>query len=297
MRRISLAAGDASTAVTRQPSFSRCAVSRPPPAPTSRASPGVSNIEAALMRRPHAGWPRVACRKRFHTSSSGLNTWATMPRNDSAARPFTDWMRRLRMVLAAVAVLSTACTSSTTAGAVTPRPSPSTTQKVAAPAQLCFTNPPADWAAAMAKTVATLDGINFGAGAVDDQNGVVYGGTFSSSGNKIVGVDLSTGKMTVTANMPSSGFAWMSFGDGWLAWPQSGLGGSSIQLWNSGTRQRSQIVTGGPAQAVVDHGDVVWSEAVDGQSNAIPGHQLASREQAPPAAGRVRPPRLARRSP
>jgi len=128
----------------------------------------------------------------------------------------------------------------------------------------------------MTNLVASFDGLNFGAGAVDDQDGIVFGGVFTPTRTYIAGIDLATGKLSEIAPASSRGFAWMSFADGWLAWPQDGVGGSSIQLWNAAKHERREIATSGPADAAVGDGEVAWIEPAGDQSSALRVFQLAS---------------------
>src|ERR1700720_4736800 len=125
-------------------------------------------------------------------------------------------MRRRVALLFVATVVATACTSTSHTGASAYRsPSPST---ATTPTRLCFTAPPSDWAKAMANVAAALDGVNFGAGAIDEQDGVVYGGAWSGSRSIIASVALSTGTMTAVAPISANGFGWMTYADGWLVW-------------------------------------------------------------------------------
>src|SRR5476651_1806643 len=110
-------------------------------------------------------------------------------------------MGKLPVVFALMAVLAGACTPRSTAATTSPTSSspPSPTPSAASAVQLCFAAPPADWAAAMKKTVATVKGINFGPGAVDDARGIVYGGFSTAHERGIAAIDLATGKMTVVS--------------------------------------------------------------------------------------------------
>jgi len=200
-------------------------------------------------------------------------------------------MRKLSLALTIVAVLASACTSSTQSALVSPKTSPSASPTAAAPTELCFTEPPADWALAMSHVIATLDDVNFSVGAVDEQHGMAFGGAWMSSRQVIASVDLTTGRMTEIAPMSPNGFGWMTYGSDWLVWPQTGHGGSSIQLWNSRTQERRQIATSGPAgTAVVGSGDVIWTEAVSGTADVLRLYELATGKTATLDSGLLRSP-------
>ena len=186
-------------------------------------------------------------------------------------------MRRLCLALTIVAVLAGACTSSMQSASVSSETSPAGSPTPGVPTQLCFTDPPADWALAMSHVIATFDGVNFSVGAVDDQHGIAYGGAWMSSRQVIASVDLTTGRMAEIAPMSPNGFGWMTYGGDWLMWPQTGIGGSSIQLWNSRTHERRQIATSGPAgTAIAGNGHVIWTEAVDGTGDVLRVYELAT---------------------
>ena len=136
----------------------------------------------------------------------------------------------------------------------------------------------------MANVAATLDGVNFGAGAIDEQNAVVYGGAWIGSRTIIASVALSTGKMTEVAPMSSSGFGWMSFADGWLVWTQPG--DLDFQLWNARTGELKQVATGpqlegtvyltGSHDPVIGKGYMVWSQPVSSRSAELRVYELAT---------------------
>ena len=121
-------------------------------------------------------------------------------------------MRLWVALLLVATLLVAACSGTSQTAAPAPR-SPSPSQTAAAPTLLCFTAPPPDWATAMANVAATLDGVNFGAGAIDEHDGVVYGGAWTGSRHMIASVALSTGRMTAVAPMSASGFGWMTYAD------------------------------------------------------------------------------------
>src|SRR2546422_4110800 len=76
-RRAAAADREASTAVTRHPWRNRYRVSRPPPGPTSSASPGFSNISAARTSRDHGGSAlviRMKSRQRSEEHTSELQS-------------------------------------------------------------------------------------------------------------------------------------------------------------------------------------------------------------------------------
>jgi hypothetical protein len=187
--------------------------------------------------------------------------------------------------LVVVTVLATACSgSSQTAASAHRSPSPSQTT-AAAPTLLCFTAPPTDWAKAMANVAATLDGVNFGAGAIDERGGVVYGGAWTGSSQIIASVALSTGRMTEVAPMSASGFGWMTYADGWLVWATPGV--LDLQLWNSRTHEIQQVATGPQLEGtsyltgalidpVIGHGYMAWSQPVSSRSAELRVYDLAT---------------------
>jgi len=200
-------------------------------------------------------------------------------------------MRTFGLALTIVAVLVGACTSSTQSASVSPKASPSASPTAAAPTLLCFTDPPSDWALAMSHVIATLEGVNFGVGAIDEQNGVAYGGAWMSSQQEIASFNLSSGKMTEVAPMSPNGFGWMTYGDDWLVWPEIGIGGSFIRLWNSRTQESRQIATSGKAgTAVVGNGHVVWTDAATSATNGLRVYDLATAKTATLDTGLLRPP-------
>jgi hypothetical protein len=145
----------------------------------------------------------------------------------------------------------------------------------------------------MKKTVATLNRIKFGPGAVDDAGGIVYGGFTSAKQHGIAAVNLATGKMSVVSLMSTSqsGFAWMSYADGWLVWSQGEslgeLGIWSLQAWNSQTHERRQLatsrladgtyLTGELAFPVVGHGYVAWNQPVSNTSADVRVYRFATK--------------------
>jgi hypothetical protein len=145
----------------------------------------------------------------------------------------------------------------------------------------------------MKKTVATLKGINFGPGAVDDAMGIVYGGFSSAKQHGIAAVNLATGKMTVVSVMSKSesGFAWMSYADGWLVWSQGqaydALGIWTIKAWNTQTHEKRQLstsrlpdgtyLTGQLAFPVVGHGYVAWNQPVSNTSADVRVYRFATK--------------------
>lgn len=128
----------------------------------------------------------------------------------------------------------------------------------------------------MSNSVANLDGVNFVAEAVDDHDGLALGEEVAATGTKVVALDLTSGKVTTISPGEARGVEWMSFADGWLAWPLSGAGGSSIQLWNAATHERRSIATSGPAEGVVGHGRLTWIEPAGDQSFAMREYDLSS---------------------
>ena len=137
----------------------------------------------------------------------------------------------------------------------------------------------------MANVAATLDGVNFGAGAIDEQDGVVYGGARTGSQTMIASVSLSTGKMTAVAPMSASGFGTMRYADGWLVWTE--LGPVALHLWNARTHEIRQFaaepqlegtiyLTGARMDPVIGHGYMAWSQAVSSQSAELRVYELAT---------------------
>ncbi|MHB8503264.1 MAG: hypothetical protein ACYDHE_20265 [Candidatus Acidiferrales bacterium] len=137
----------------------------------------------------------------------------------------------------------------------------------------------------MANVAATLDGVNFGAGAIDEQNGVVYGGAWLGSRTTIASVALSTGMMTTVAPMSASGFGWMTYADGWLVWIEPGV--LDIQLWNASTHEVRQVATGPQLEGtsyltgslmdpVIGHGYMAWSQPVSSRSAELRVYELAT---------------------
>jgi hypothetical protein len=191
---------------------------------------------------------------------------------------------RLWVALLLVATLLVAC-SGTSQTAASAHRSPSPSQTAAAPTLLCFTAPPPDWATAMAHVAATLDGVNFGVGAIDEQDGVVYGGAWMGSRPTIASVSLSTGRMTAVAPMSASGFGWMTYADGWLVWIEPGV--LDLQLWNARTHEIRQVaagpqlagtsyLTGALVDPVIGHGYMAWSQPVSSQSAELRVYELAT---------------------
>jgi len=137
----------------------------------------------------------------------------------------------------------------------------------------------------MANVAATLDGVNFGAGAIDEQGGVVYGGAWMGSRQIIASVALSTGRMTAVAPMSASGFGWMTYADGWLVWIEPGV--LDLQLWNARTHEVRQVVTGPQLEGtsyltgalmdpVIGHGYMAWSQPVSSLSAELRIYELAT---------------------
>lgn len=180
-------------------------------------------------------------------------------------------MRTLGLA-AAVVLLAIACTPTSQTPTVSAKPSPTPSPATAAPQQLCFSNPPRDWASAMSKVVASFDRMNFGLGAVDEQDGLAFGGTFGS-GNTIASVDLASGQMKVAGPMDSDGFGWMTYADGWLVWPLVGSGGSNIEAFNTRTHELRRIASpfSNPylGTAAVGHGYAVWSQPANDQQGDL----------------------------
>lgn len=185
-------------------------------------------------------------------------------------------MRILGVVMAVTVVfLAIACTPTSQTPAVSAKPSPTPTQAAAAPQELCFSHPPSDWASAMSKVVASFDRMNFGLGAVDEQDGLAFGGTFGS-GDTIASVDLASGQIKVAGPMASNGFGWMTYADGWVVWPLLGSGSSSIQILNTRSRELRQIESPLAGTAAVGHGYVVWTHAGNDQSSDLRVYRLAT---------------------
>jgi hypothetical protein len=137
----------------------------------------------------------------------------------------------------------------------------------------------------MANAAATLDGVNFAAGAIDEQDGVVYGGAWMGSRTVIASVALSTGRMTAVAPMSASGFGWMMYADGWLVWTEPGV--LDLQLWNASTHAIRQVATGPQLEGtsyltgalmdpVIGHGYMAWSQRVSSQSAELRVYELAN---------------------
>jgi hypothetical protein len=150
---------------------------------------------------------------------------------------------------------------------------------------LCFTAPPPDWATAMANVAATLNGVNFGPGAIDEQDSVVYGGAWTGSRHMIASVALSTGRMTAVAPMSASGFGWMTYADDWLVWIEPGV--LDLQLWNARTHEIRQVATGPQLEGtsyltgvfmnpVIGHGYMAWSQQVSSRSAELRAYELAT---------------------
>jgi hypothetical protein len=205
-------------------------------------------------------------------------------------------MGKLTVLLAMMALLAgAACDRQSPAAAASPTPSSisSPSPSAASTVQLCFATPPADWAAAMSKKVATLKGINFVPSAVDDTNAVAYGGFTFKKEQGIGALSLATGKMSVVSLMSGSqaGFGWMSYADGWLVWSQAEshtlLGMWSIQAWNAKTHERRQLatsrladgtyLTGQLAFPVVGDGYVAWNQPVTNRSADLRVYRFATK--------------------
>jgi hypothetical protein len=137
----------------------------------------------------------------------------------------------------------------------------------------------------MANIAATLDGVNFAAGAIDEQDGVVYGGAWTGSRSIIASVALATGKMTAIAPMSASGFGWMTYADGWLVWMEPGV--LDLQLWNASTHELRQVaagpqlegmsyLTGAFVGPVIGHRYMAWSQPVSSLSAELRVYELAT---------------------
>lgn len=208
-------------------------------------------------------------------------------RGHAVERRSYQWIAGGVAVLLAVAIIAgLLATSALRHKNVAPVPAhASPSQTAAAPTLLCFTAPPPDWATAIANVAATLTGTNFAAGAIDEQDGVVYGGAWTGSRTIIVSLALSTGKMTAVAPMSASGFGWMTYADGWLVWVEPGV--IDLQLWNANTHEIRQVaagpqlegtsyLTGSHNDAVIGHGYMAWSEAVSSTSAELRVYELAT---------------------
>jgi hypothetical protein len=216
---------------------------------------------------------------------AGWSFWTKEAAPKADVRGCSSVQTTFLVVALAGAVLLGACTPRNPLAAPSATPS--------GPTAMCFNAPPADWVAAMSKSVATLDGVNFAPSAVDGEAGIAYGYFQSASQQGIAAVDLRTGKLSVISVMtPSeSGVTWMSFGDGWLAWAQgesrSVLGIWSIQVWNSQTHEKRQIATSRLADGsyltgqlvfpVVGHGYVAWNQPVSTVSADVRVYRFAPR--------------------
>lgn len=205
-------------------------------------------------------------------------------------------MKRETLLVTALAmtVLLGACTPRNPLAALSPtgHATPSSSPTPLGPTEMCFNAPPADWAAAMSKSVATLDGVNFGPSAVDDEGRIAYGYFSSASQQGIAAVDLATGKMSIVSLIsPSeSGVAWMSYAAGWLVWAQGEshtvLGSWTIQIWNSQTHEQRQIatsrlsdgtyLTGQLVFPAVSHGYVAWNQPVSTTSADVRVYRFAT---------------------
>ncbi|MDQ6876863.1 MAG: hypothetical protein M3082_04035 [Candidatus Dormibacteraeota bacterium] len=207
-------------------------------------------------------------------------------RGHAVERRSREWIAGGVAVLLAVAIVAgLLATSARRHKDVAPVPAhASPSQTATAPTLLCFIAPPSDWATAIAKVAATLDGTNFAAGAIDEQAGVVYGGAWMGSRTIIASVSLSTGKMTEIAPMSSSGFGWMSFADGWLVWDEPGV--LDFQLWNARTHELRQVATGPQLEGtvyltsshdpVIGKGYMVWSQPMSSRSAELRVYELAT---------------------
>jgi hypothetical protein len=208
-------------------------------------------------------------------------------RGHAVERRNLQWIASAGAILLAVAIIAGLLAASDLRHKnVAPVPAhASPSQTVAAPTVLCFTAPPPDWATAMANVAATLDGTNFAAGAIDEQDGVVYGGAWTGSRSIIASVALATGKMTAVAPMSASGFGWMTYGDGWLVWVEPGV--VDLQLWNASTHEIRQVaagpqlegtsyLTGSHNDAVIGHGYMAWSQVVSSTSAELRVYELAT---------------------
>jgi len=115
------------------------------------------------------------------------------------------------------------------------------------PISICLGAMPASWAAAFAgRTIAIRGVTGFGVQAVDPVSNYAYG----TYGNfRVAAIDLSTGAVTVAAELPSTiaGIASMSVDDPWLVWveadSQSDLGLWKIVAWNRLTQTTRTLAT------------------------------------------------------
>ncbi len=208
-------------------------------------------------------------------------------RGHAVERRSLQWIAAAVAILLAVAIIA-GLLAATALGHKNVAPVPahaSPSQTAAASTRLCFTVPPPDWATAMAKVAATLDGVNFGAGAIDEQDGVVYGGAWTGSRQIIASVALSTGKMTEVAPMSASGFGTMTYADGWLVWTEPGP--LVLHLWNTRTHEIRQVnagpqlegtvyLTGSHLAPVIGHGYMAWSQPVSSVSAELRVYELAT---------------------
>lgn len=204
-------------------------------------------------------------------------------RGHAVERPSLQWIAGAVAILLAVAIIA----GLLAANALRHKnlaPVPAHTSPSSA-TLLCFTAPPPDWATAMTNVAATLDGTKFAAGAIDEQDGVVYGGAWTGSRSIIASISLATGKMTAVAPMSASGFFWMTYADGWLVWAEPGV--VDLQLWNAGTHEIRQVatgpqlegtvyLTGSRSNAVIGHGYMAWSQAVSSTSADLRVYELAT---------------------
>ena len=137
----------------------------------------------------------------------------------------------------------------------------------------------------MASVAATLDGVNFGAAAIDELDGVVYGGAWMGSRTIIASVALSTGRMNAVAPVSASGFGWMTYADGWLVWIEPGV--LDLQLWNAHTHEIRQVAAGPQLEGrsyltgvllgpVIGHGYMAWSQPVSPRSADLRIYELAT---------------------
>lgn len=227
-------------------------------------------------------------------SACRLNGHDEFPKRQRSRRPPTVKRETFLVAALAITVLLGACTLRNPLAAASPtgHPTPPSSPLPSGPTEMCFNAPPADWAAAMSKSVATLDGVNFGPSAVDDQGGSAYGFFSSASQQGIAAVDLNTGRMsTVSLMSPAeSGVGWMSYADGWLVWAQGEshtvLGSWTIQIWNSQTHKQRQIansrlsdgtyLTGQLVFPVVGHGYVAWNQPVSTTSAEVRVYRFAT---------------------
>lgn len=118
------------------------------------------------------------------------------------------------------------------------------------PIPICIGAMPTSWATAFAHGTVAIRGVTgFGIQAVDPVSNYAYG-TYRVSGTfRVAAIDLTTGAVTVVAELPStiSGIASMSVADPWLVWveadSESNLGLWKIVAWNRLTQVTTVLAT------------------------------------------------------